>query len=120
MERTLAVSRLVRLRGSGATCILSTHDEDLMSACADEIWWTRDGQLIARGDPSEVLAKYHPHCAARLRAAGDGLIAEIDPTLRTGDGRACLENIELTGENGAKSLIFRSGEPDDGRGNGPF
>ena len=111
VERTLAISRLVRLRGSGATCILRTHDEDLINACADEIWWTRDGQLIARGDPAEVLAKYHTHCAARLRAAGEGLVAEIAPTLRTGDGRACLENIELTGENGVKSVVFRSGEP---------
>jgi lipopolysaccharide transport system ATP-binding protein len=111
VERTLAISRLVRLRGAGATCILSTHDEALMSACADEVWWTRDGQLMARGDPAEVLAKYRAHCAARLRAAGEGLEAAIAPTLRTGDGRACLENIELSGEGGAKSVVFRSGEP---------
>jgi lipopolysaccharide transport system ATP-binding protein len=111
VERTLAISRLVRLRGSGATCILRTHDESLIAACADEIWWTRDGQLIARGDPAEVLAKYRAHCAVRLRAAGEGVAAEIVPGLRTGDGRACLEKIELTGENGAKSVVFRSGEP---------
>src|SRR5215472_6937527 len=54
VERTLAVSRLVRLRGAGATCILRTHDEGLISSCADEVWWTRDGQLIARGDPAEI------------------------------------------------------------------
>jgi lipopolysaccharide transport system ATP-binding protein len=111
VERTLAVSHLVRLRGAGATCILTTHDEGLMSACADEIWWMRDGHLIARGDPAEVLAKYRAHCAARIRAAGEGVLAEIAPSLRTGDGRASLENIELTGESGAKSVVFRSGEP---------
>ncbi len=110
VPRTRAVSQLVRMRGAGSTFLVLTHDEALMEACADEVWWTRDGQLIARGDPAEVLGRYRGYCADQLRASGQGESAAVAPTLRSGDGRAALETIDLTGETGASAVIFRSGE----------
>jgi lipopolysaccharide transport system ATP-binding protein len=110
VERTQAISRLVRLRGAGATFILLTHDEPLIEACADELWWIRDGQLIARGDPADVLAQYRAHCAHRLRASGEGQTPAPAPTLRSGDGRASLESIVLTGQGGQPAVVFNSSE----------
>ena len=110
VPRSLAISQLVRMRGAGSTFLILTHDEAIVEACADEVWWTRDGQLIARGDPSEVLRLYRTHCAAGLRAAGEGQSAGIAPVLRSGDGRASLQAIELTGEAGNPTMVFRSGE----------
>ena len=37
-------------------------------------------------------------------------MAPLAPALRNGDGRAVLESIELTGEDGQPSIVWRSGE----------
>src|SRR5256885_8715337 len=111
VTKSRAVSRLVELRRAGATFVLITHDEPLLESCADEIWWLRGGALIARGDPGEVLAQYRRRVAEHLRAAGENQLPRLSPTLRNGDARATLESIELLGENGRPSIVWRSGEP---------
>jgi lipopolysaccharide transport system ATP-binding protein len=111
VTKARAISKLVGLRRAGSTFVLISHDEPLLERCADEIWWLRNGELIARGDPAEILPLYRRHVAQKLRAAGEGQEAALAPTLRNGDGRAVLETIELTGENGGPSIVFRSGEP---------
>lgn len=110
VTKSRAVSRLIELRRAGATIVLVSHDEPLLQSCADEIWWVRDGEIVARGDPSEVLADYRRHIAAELRAAGDHRVPVLSPTIRNGDGRAVLTQVELLGENGAPTTVFRSGE----------
>jgi lipopolysaccharide transport system ATP-binding protein len=111
VARARGISKLVELRRAGATFVLISHDEPLLEACADEIWWLRNGELMARGDPAEMLPLYRRHVAQMLRAAGAGHEAPMAPTTRNGDGRAVLERIELTGENGESAIVFRSGEP---------
>jgi len=111
VTKALGISRLVELRRAGATFVLRSHDEPLLERCADEIWWLREGKLAARGDPQEILALYRRHVAAALRSAGEGRVPALAPALRNGDGRAALESIELTGENGQPSTVWRSGEP---------
>jgi lipopolysaccharide transport system ATP-binding protein len=110
VAKSRAIARLVRLRRAGAAIALISHDETLLESCADEIWWIRDGVLVARGDPSEVLAGYRNHVAETLRAAGTAQLPRLSPTMRSGDGRATLEGIELVGEDGNASIVFRSGE----------
>jgi lipopolysaccharide transport system ATP-binding protein len=110
LSRARGISRLVEMRRAGGTFVLLTFDEALLEQCADEIWWLRDGALIARGDPAEVMPLYRRYIARRLREAGEGEVAPVAPVLRDGDGRAVLENIELMGENGLPSTIWRSGE----------
>lgn len=110
VAKSKAVSRLVALRRAGATIALISHDEALLESCADEIWWVRDGALAARGDPGEVLEQYRRHVAQALRASGEHQLPRLSPTMRTGDGRAAIEKIELLGENGDSTTVFRSGE----------
>jgi lipopolysaccharide transport system ATP-binding protein len=110
VAKSQAVARLVQLRRAGATIALISHDEALLESCADEIWWIRDGALIARGDPADVLAQYRRHVAEALRMAGGNQLARLSPTMRNGDGRATLECMELTGEDGNPAIVFRSGE----------
>lgn len=110
VAKARAVTHLIELRRAGATIVLISHDEALLENCADEIWWVRHGDLIARGDPSEVLAQYRKHVAEVLRAWGDNRAPQLSPTMRNGDGRAVLEQVELLGENGAPTTVFRSGE----------
>src|SRR6185312_7334289 len=105
-QKALTVSRLVQQRRAGATFVLLTHDEPLLESCADEIWWLRNGQLIGRGDPVEVLTLYRRHVAKTLREAGRNREAEIAPVLRDGDGRAELAAIELIGADSAPTVVF--------------
>jgi len=110
VTRARGISKLLEARRAGQTFVVITHDEPLLESCADEIWWIRDGELIARGDPAQVLPEYRRYVARQLRAAGSGIAAKLAPTMRNGDGRATLESIELSGENGQSSTVFRSGE----------
>ena len=110
VAKARGISRLVEMRRAGGTFVVLTYDEALLENCADEIWWLRDGVLIVRGDPAEVLPVYRRYVARALRQAGEGEIAALAPALRDGDGRATLESIELIGENGQSSTVWRSGE----------
>ena len=105
-----AVAAMVALRRAGATIALISHDEALLESCADEIWWLRGGELIARGDPADVLGRYRRHLAEVLRTSGEKQLPRLSPTMRNGDGRAVLESVELLGENGDPATVFRSGE----------
>ena len=58
ITKAKAVARMLELRRAGATFALISHEEPLLESCADEIWWVRGGELVARGDPAEVLAEY--------------------------------------------------------------
>jgi hypothetical protein len=110
VTRARTISRLLDLRRAGATLVLITHDEPLLERCADEIWWLNDGQLVLRGDPAEILPLYRRHVAILLRSGGVGQIARLAPAMRNGDGRAALRSIELLGENGEPSTVWRGGE----------
>lgn len=110
VTKARAAIQLAELRAAGASIVLISSDQPLLESCADEIWWIADCQLIARGDPGEVLAKYRAHVAAVLRADGEGKTVPLTPAMRKGDGRARLEQIELLGENGQPTAVWRSGE----------
>jgi len=111
VSKARAVSQMVQLRRGGATFVLLTHDEQLLESCADEIWWLRDGKLVARGDPFEVLTQYRRHVAHALRETARNQEATLAPVLRDGDGRAELRGIELLGADSASTIVWRSGEP---------
>lgn len=110
LTRARTISRLVELRRAGATLVMISHDEPLLAGCADEIWWLRDGQLIARGDPTEVLQQYRIYVAQALREAGRNEQAPLVPVLRDGDGRAVLTAIDLIGADSAPTTVWHSGE----------
>src|SRR4051812_25959070 len=60
-QKASLVSRLVQQRRAGSTFVLLTHEEPLLESCADEVWWLRDGKLVGRGDPTEVITQYRRH-----------------------------------------------------------
>jgi lipopolysaccharide transport system ATP-binding protein len=105
-----AVVQLGRIRRSGSTVLLVSHDEELLLAVSDEIWWLDNGRLAGRGDPSEILAAYRRHIASRLRAWEEGIDSTVTPRMRRGDGRARIVAIWTVGENGSRTAMWRSGE----------
>jgi len=110
LVRERAAIALDRLRRSGATILLVSHEEELLRRFADEIWWLHEGRLAGRGDPEEMLAAYRGHIAERLRAWGSGVTPSLSPRMRRGDGRAEILRIETLGEDGCPTLVLRSGE----------
>jgi lipopolysaccharide transport system ATP-binding protein len=110
LEREKAALAFDGLRRAGKTVFFISHEEALLRRLADEIWWLDRGRLAARGDPEEVLAAYRKHIAARLRAWGESGPAPLSPRWRRGDGRAEILGVETIGENGAPTVVWRSGE----------
>jgi lipopolysaccharide transport system ATP-binding protein len=110
VERGRAMAELERFRRAGGTAVVISYDEELLASIADEIWWMEGGRLRERGAPEEVLRAYRAHAARELRRAGDGMAAEVSPKMRRGDGRARIDGIELLGEGGQSTVVWRSGE----------
>jgi len=110
LVRARAITGIDRLRRSGATILLASHDLELLQQIADEVWWLNDGRLFAKGDPREVTARYLQHIAAKQRAWGEQVSAPLAPSLRRGDGRAEIAAIETLGANGHPTLVVQSGE----------
>ena len=110
LVRERAAIALDRLRRSGSTVLLVSHEEDLLRRLADEIWWLRKGKLAGRGDPEEMLTAYRKYVSDRMRNWGETEHSPVSPRMRRGDGRAQVIRIDLIGENGAPTMIWRSGE----------
>lgn len=109
--RARTVTALDRLRRSGSTILLASHEHPLLEALCDEIWWVDAGRLAAKGDPRLVLAQYRRHVAARIRAWGEEIPPRLAPSYRRGDGRAELIAVETLGANGKPTIVWKSGEP---------
>ena len=108
--RARAAMALEGLCRAGATALIVSHEEELLLRLADEIWWLDQGRLAGRGDPAEILAGYRRHIAARVRAFGENATTPLAPRMRRGDGRAEVVGIELIGEEGRQTAVWRSGE----------
>lgn len=108
--RLRSLMEIDRLRRQGTTVLLASHEEVLLRAACDEIWWLDQGRLAARGDPSEVLENYGRHLAQRARAWGESASLPLIPSLRRGDGRAELVAVETLGPDGRPTLVWPSGE----------
>lgn len=111
LVRVRAAMELERLRRGGGTVLFVSHEEELLRAVCDEIWWLDAGKLTAKGDPAEVLDKYRHHIVRRLRGWGETVSYPMSPSLRRGDGRAELLNLETLDAQGRNTMVWQSGEP---------
>ncbi len=111
VQRAQAAAGLESARRRGATILLVSHEEELLRALCDEIWWLDEGRLAASGDPGEVVEKFRRHVALRLRRWGETVSSLPSPSMRRGDGRAELLAIETLDQAGRPTMVWRSGEP---------
>jgi lipopolysaccharide transport system ATP-binding protein len=110
LMRAQAAAALERLRRAGATVLLVSHEEELLAGLCDEIWWLERGRLAARGDPRETLEKYRRQVARRMRQWGESQPSRLAPSLRRGDGRARILNLELLDQESRPTQVWQSGE----------
>ncbi|MGD0668957.1 MAG: Wzt carbohydrate-binding domain-containing protein [Bryobacteraceae bacterium] len=111
LVRERAAVAIDRLRQAGSTILLISHEDELLRRLADEVWWLHEGKLAGRGDPEEILCAYRRHISQRVRAWGGTMSAPISPRFFRGDGRAEIVGVELTGEDGKPTMVWRAGEP---------
>ncbi|HEV2198892.1 MAG TPA: Wzt carbohydrate-binding domain-containing protein [Bryobacteraceae bacterium] len=110
LVRARTLPGLDRLRRSGSTVLLASHEEHLLEALCDEIWWLEAGELAARGDARETLSRYRRAIAEQVRAWGETIPPRLAPSFRRGDGRAEVIALETLGTNGQPTIVWKSGE----------
>jgi len=108
--RARTLTGLDRLRRSGSTVLLASHEERLLETLCDEVWWLDAGTLAAKGDPRETLTRYRRFVAEKVRSWGETISPRITPSFRRGDGRAEVISIETLGPNGEPTIVWKSGE----------
>jgi ABC-type branched-subunit amino acid transport system ATPase component len=110
LVRSRSLIALDRLRRAGSTILLASHEERLLEALSDEIWWFSEGRLRSKGDPREVLGHYRNWLSSQMRSWGETLPPRLAPSSRRGDGRAQVLNIETLGADGRPTVVWRNGE----------
>ncbi len=110
LQRAQASVALNRLRASGGTVFLISHESPLLSELCDEIWWMDAGSTVKKGDPRQILDSYRANVAERFRAWGEGQSSPLLPAMRKGDGRAEIIALETLGPAGQPTMIWQSGE----------
>jgi ABC-type nitrate/sulfonate/bicarbonate transport system ATPase subunit len=108
--RARTLTALDRLRRSGSTVLVASHEYALLEALCDEVWWMEDGALASKGDPKETLTRYRRFVAEKVRAWGETISPRMAPASRRGDGRAEVISIETLGANGNPTIVWKSGE----------
>ncbi|MGA3025520.1 MAG: Wzt carbohydrate-binding domain-containing protein [Bryobacteraceae bacterium] len=108
--RARGMVALERLRRGGSTILMVSHEQPLLSALCDEVWWMQEGRLAAGGHPREVLDAYNRSVAEKFREWGETLREGMSTTARRGDGRAEVLSIETMGNAGTPTVVWRSGE----------
>ncbi|HXG34177.1 MAG TPA: Wzt carbohydrate-binding domain-containing protein [Bryobacteraceae bacterium] len=106
-----ARAAIERLRRRGTTVLIASHDEALLEAAADEIWWLHQGRLMARGAARDVLATWRRHVLRRLLEWGESARMVLEPAFRRGDGRAELVELETLDECKRPTMVWESGRP---------
>lgn len=110
LVRSRARLGLERLRRSGTTILLASHEQDLLRELCDEIWWVEDGTLRGKGYPDEVLAAYNTYVFRQLRDWATTVKQTLTPAMRRGDGRAEIVSIELLDSTGRAVIVWQSGD----------
>ncbi len=108
--RARTLTGLDRLRRSGTTILVASHEEWLLESLSDEVWWMDAGQLGAKGDPRETVARYRRFVSERVRSWGETIPPRMAPVSRRGDGRAEVISIETLGSKGEPTIVWKSGE----------
>jgi len=108
--RARGMVAIERLRRGGSTILLVSHEQPLLTALCDEIWWVQEGRHAAGGHPREVLEAYNRSVAEKFREWGETLSENMATTVRRGDGRAEVLSIVTLGSTGTPTVVWQSGE----------
>ncbi len=110
------VQKFQELKARGVTVLLVSHDLGLVKLLSDRALLLYQGQMLAEGDPNDVINRYIGMVLERQKAAEPaappaGPAKPLDYSFRHGDRRAEVVHVELLNERGEPVSVVRSGEP---------
>ncbi|HYQ66699.1 ABC transporter ATP-binding protein [Actinophytocola sp.] len=122
--RHLLWDRLVRLKHSGVTLIITSHYMDEAEQLCDRVVVMDAGRIAAEGSPAELIGRYSTKEVVELRFRPDEDTTAVEDRLRdltdriealpdrlllyTTDGEAVLGAVHTRGVRPVKSLVRRS------------
>lgn len=106
-QRTV-LARVHELRRRGTIVVLASMDLDLLERHCDEVVIMRQGSVVERGDPREVIKNYRARVANEVR--NTSVPADSNPVARHGDGRVLIKEVQILGADGQATASLRSGE----------
>ena len=99
------LERLQELRRNGTTMLFISHDLMSIEKLCDRVGLMQKGQLIACGEPHQIVQDYQKMAASAQVAA----MADANPTAHIGAAR--IENISFHEEDGAEVFSATTGAP---------
>ena len=109
------VQKFQELKERGVTVLLVSHDLGLVKLLSDRAMLLFQGQMMAEGDPNDVINRYIGMVLEREKAtdaapAAPAPVKPLDYSFRHGDRRAEVVHVELLNERGEAVPAVRSGE----------
>lgn len=120
-----SLDRMEYFRKSGKTVLFVSHDPMLIQRFCTQAVWIESGKVAMTGNAREVVTAYQAFCARledqRLRdAARNGgigsrehekILRELQLTgSRWGNGQIRFTDVEMIGQHGDATWVFRTGE----------
>lgn len=107
------IRKFEEFRAKGVTILFVSHDLGLVKQLADRAWFLHQGELIATGNPSDVVNRYIGMVLAPetgVEAGGMEREAPAEHSFRHGDGRSTIERVELLDGRGNEIRLVTAGE----------
>lgn len=107
-ERLRWLHQATEAQRRGTTVIAGATEPGMLAELVDEMWWTSEGELLARGAAREVIAR---HATAVFETMRRELpVSELHPSLKRGDGRARILSVAVEDARGELTALVTSGE----------
>jgi lipopolysaccharide transport system ATP-binding protein len=109
------VQKFQELKARGVTVLLVSHDLGLVKLLSDRAMLLYQGQMLAEGDPNDVINRYIGMVLERQKAPDAPAPVPVpakplDYSFRHGDRRAEVVHVELLNDRGEPVPVVRSGE----------
>ena len=99
-----------RLRRSGKTILVVSHDLDTILSLCDRAIVLNRGEIIGEGHPYEMIGLYKQHQFQDARRRGENPPAEIVKRNRFGAFEIRFLNARMTDETGRERYVYETGE----------
>ncbi|MCL4783630.1 MAG: ABC transporter ATP-binding protein [Bryobacterales bacterium] len=107
------IRKFEEFRAKGVTILFVSHDLGLVKQLADRAWFLHRGELMASGDPGDVVNRYIGMVLAPENAA-EALAPEPEGarthSFRHGDGKSVIGRVEMLDDAGNATRLVRAGE----------
>ncbi|MDZ7638224.1 MAG: ABC transporter ATP-binding protein [Bryobacterales bacterium] len=109
------IRKFEEFRAQGVTIVFVSHDLGLVKQLADRAWFLHRGEVVATGDPADVVNRYigmvlAPEAAREAERALPNPHEEQSHSFRHGDGRSTIERVEMVDEAGRSVRLANAGE----------